>query len=824
MPFRWVLLLLAVVAPAPATTRRRVNLWAGRDHPFSTLHEAVVPDEVVRCAVVVEPSLGARGRGAKEGRPRTSDEVVVINLAPGRHYVGQPLELDRRHDNLVFLGHGTAELHPIISGGGRLNLSSALADVGPAHCAGCTQVWRAQTLKGVDSRQFYVNARVNRTWAPFAPVKNIMSRRAGPLLLKTDDEGFTMPRWLGMFNEAEPSNISAAAFSAQRPFANLFFHWNVSLLTEIHERFHPNKPGLFLSMQTWGVWHLPALKWRNQNETGLKLHWRDSLNAGLAEAEPHLRSGVLSGIFLGDELGTQGIPFANITSVADVIHKTLVKTGGLSYLNEGTGPFDPQHPRYAGTWGKHIPSSVDLFSIDDYCLLRPDKFDIGWANCSDPAAEAQRVQVFMAEHVKPRMTPHQRLLLVPGLFLDANISRSGPLAQQEQLMIRKLDAYFDWAKTDHQVVGLNGWHWTTLPDHRTDVQMIPFYWGVDHMKSLQLRLAQIGQLIKAANNTQSSRLQRVKTDDGRPWSVGTVSWLVEPASLKLKQSQPSSPLPSSTRVIDLALQAGECESRQLRLRSSMGLHQVVVELPTLVGHWTARQVGYVYARSATMYNCSGADAMNATDDAPCTAGWRPDPLLSSSDGVVVPRIPPGTTQPIFITLCVPSAAAAGSAVAQLRVRGRLGATTTASLIADVPVNVEIWPIALPATNDSQSMSTMFGVDAAIWKNSLWRDNSGRGRGPTAAVLRQSWHNFLHQYRLPAGNPYIYEGPLSFDDVTELSASGAKNINLMYVPLHGAPKKVSYNSSDLAIPDAHRCRHRRRRDAHADVTGLHQTAR
>jgi hypothetical protein len=92
------------------------------------------------------------------------------------------------------------------------------------------------------------------------------------------------------------------------------------------------------------------------------------------------------------------------------------------------------------------------------------------------------------------------------------------------------------------------------------------------------------------------------------------------------------------------------------------------------------------------------------------------------------------------------------------------------------------------------------------------------------VLRQSWHNFLHQYRLPAGNPYIYEGPLSFDDVTELSASGAKNINLMYVPLHGAPKKVSYNSSDLAIPDAHRCRHRRRRDAHADVTGLHQTAR
>jgi hypothetical protein len=445
-----------------------------------------------------------------------------------------------------------------------------------------------------------------------------------------------------------------------------------------------------------------------------------------------------------------------------------------------------------------MPSSADLFSIDDYCLLRPDKFDTGWENCSDPAAEVQQVQLFLAEHVKPRMTPYQRLLLVPGLFLDANVSRSGPLAQQEQLMIRELNAYFDWAQQDNTIIGLNNWHWMTLPDHRHDVQLIPFYWGVDHIASLQRRLAQIGQLIKAVNNTQSSTIARVKTDDGRP-SIDTVSWLVEPASLKLSQSQPSSPLPSSTRVIDLALQAGECESRQLRIRSSVELHQIVVDLPMrLAGQWTARQVGYVYSKSATMYNCSGANAFNATDDAPCTAGWRPDPLLSSSDDVVVPRILPDTTQPIFITLCVPTSAAAGSAVAQLRVRGRLGAATTASrVIADVPVNVEVWPIVLPATNASLSMSTMFGVDAAAWNNPLWRDSTGRGGGPTAAVLRQSWYKFLHRYRLPPGNPYIYSGPLSFDEVTELSASGAKDINLMYVPLHGAPKKLSYNSSDLA---------------------------
>ena len=383
--------------------------------------------------------------------------------------------------------------------------ASAAEDDGPIHFTATrtTRVY-ASALSPRNNSLFAHNV----TRLPELEANKKRSRRR-----KEDDEDsvvLTMPRWLGMFNEAEPSNISATAFTAQRSFANLFFHWDLSLLLETRKRLQPNNPGLFLSMQTWSVWHLPDLKWRNQNETGLKPHWRESLSAGLAQAEPYLRSGVLTGIFMGDELATQGIPFENITSVADAIQLTLAKTGGLVYLNEGIGPFDPQHPKFAGTWGARIPSSIDLFSIDDYCLLRPDKFDTGWPNCSDPTAEAVQVQRFLAEHVKPLMTPRQRLMVVPGLFLDANVSRSGRLTQQEQLMIQKLDAYFKWATRDELVVGLNGWHWTTLPDHRHDVQMIPFYWGVDHMKNLQHRLAQIGQLV---NNTHSTHIRR-KKDDG----------------------------------------------------------------------------------------------------------------------------------------------------------------------------------------------------------------------------------------------------------------------------------------------------------------------
>ena len=156
-----------------------------------------------------------------------------------------------------------------------------------------------------------------------------------------------------------------------------------------------------------------------------------------------------------------------------------------------------------------------------------------------------------------------------------------------------------------------------------------------------------------------------------------VSWFVEPASLKIAQSLPASALPTSANAIDLALQAGECESRQLRLRSTADVRDISIELPAAVAQgwrWTARQVGYVRCKTATMYNCSGANASDAADDGPCTPGWRPDPLLPATvNGIVAPYIPSQTTQPVFLTLCVPTSAAAGSSSALLRVRGRLGA-------------------------------------------------------------------------------------------------------------------------------------------------------
>jgi hypothetical protein len=164
------LLLLAVVAGVRNVTPAlgRHDLWVGPANEFSTLEAAVE---------------AAAGR-ALPHPVKSPDDIVVIHLAPGRHYVGQRLQLDRRHDNLVFMGHGTAAKPSSVSGGRRIPENdgglnrSAWAVVGPAHCVGCTQVWRAPVPKGLDSRQFYVNgARANRTWAPFKAVPNTTAAR-----------------------------------------------------------------------------------------------------------------------------------------------------------------------------------------------------------------------------------------------------------------------------------------------------------------------------------------------------------------------------------------------------------------------------------------------------------------------------------------------------------------------------------------------------------------------------------------------------------------------------------------------------------------------
>ena len=101
-----------------------------------------------------------RAIAAAANAPATT--TTTIHLGAGRHMLARPLILDRRHSGTRFVGHGVAS----ISGGVSIE-GWELA--GAAHCAGCSEVWRARTPLGHDSRQLYLpssNERANRTWMP----------------------------------------------------------------------------------------------------------------------------------------------------------------------------------------------------------------------------------------------------------------------------------------------------------------------------------------------------------------------------------------------------------------------------------------------------------------------------------------------------------------------------------------------------------------------------------------------------------------------------------------------------------------------------------
>ena len=58
------------------------------------------------------------------------------------------------------------------------------------------------------------------------------------------------------------------------------------------------------------------------------------------------------------------------------------------------------------------------------------------------------------DHMRPRLHPHQKLMLVPGLFGDRRTHRSGTHDEQQEFLLAKLNATVEWAKSDPDVIGI----------------------------------------------------------------------------------------------------------------------------------------------------------------------------------------------------------------------------------------------------------------------------------------------------------------------------------------------------------------------------------
>ena len=156
-------------------------------------------------------------------------------------------------------------------------------------------------------------------------------------------------------------------------------------------------------------------------------------------------------IIQGDELmSAVKIPPSNWSAVATKAKSLMAAHGGgLVYGNLGGDP------RPLAVLGR-LPAAVDLISADLYTCR----------DCAYPPtdSEATVAKAFYDQNFFPRMERSQKVLVVPGLFADPNVSRSGSLTSQDLAVEKKLQGYVDWIKAEERIVGINCWHWSDDKD------------------------------------------------------------------------------------------------------------------------------------------------------------------------------------------------------------------------------------------------------------------------------------------------------------------------------------------------------------------------
>eukprot|EP01043_Picozoa_sp_COSAG02_P032731 COSAG02_NODE_2201_length_9535_cov_20.999364_5_plen_396_part_00 len=214
--------------------------------------------------------------------------------------------------------------------------------------------------------------------------------------------------------------------------------------------------------------------------SGLVVGWEQRLGTAFDTIESldhysNLSKAVTKGFFLGDELLTScGTPLANLTAVAQLIRDRFGSSVFI-YTNEDGRAFDPPPVGVAGRCAASlrcaadgtrrdcclsgpmgVPTLFDAISIDIYGGTinqsgLPDRY------CPDAAREADCVFDYLEKSVYPKLNPRQNVWIVPGLY--------GAKADDatDDLLVRKLDLYWERAVKDRRVIGIKPWHFNN--DH-----------------------------------------------------------------------------------------------------------------------------------------------------------------------------------------------------------------------------------------------------------------------------------------------------------------------------------------------------------------------
>lgn len=251
---------------------------------------------------------------------------------------------------------------------------------------------------------------------------------------------------------------------------------------------------------------------------------------------------------------------------------------------------------------------------------------------------------------------------------------------------------------------------------------------------------------------------------------------------KIPLNETCGTVPSSATLpaepVVLHAMSGEAERMQILLTLPAGADSVVVTAgaagfsPGGGVDVSVRYVGYVYCHTSTRYDGSGG-------------GWRADPLMPiPSQGVALAA---GANLALWVTARAAAGAAAGWRNGSVAVTNAVDGST----LATVPVSVEVWPVALPPLNATDSFATLFSFQYS-------GDTISRfyGGGALTTPMKHAWLDYLAALRFPGDALYLSE-PRSVDDYEYFASQGVRWMNLLDVsslPLDGDSAAAAVDAS------------------------------
>ena len=312
-----------------------------------------------------------------------------------------------------------------------------------------------------------------------------------------------------------------------------------------------------------------------------------------------------------------------------------------------------------------------------------------------------------------------------------------------------------------------------------------------------------GELVHGSAARHLGRVSLARPHRHRPWvaALGAALLAANPAlpagttrgvvkfgvASALEKLRPDGALPTA-RSMDLAAARGECESAQIAVRAGRPIAGLSARAAPLQG---ASPI------VPTLYRVATLDLSRPSGPDGASGAW-PDPLIPERDAFFgEPRrafpveVPAGRVQSIWVEVCVPLEAPPG-----LR-RGVVLLADGRAQLAAVPIALEVWPFALPATT---ARPVTFGLPTRVGTRALGKpDDPELARALAAAALRHRVSPHGLSYDPPGGTCTAARCDLDF---RSYDAEMAPILDGTLVPgVRGAFADMRVTAREWAAPEA-----------------------